>query len=205
MTQNSDEHLDYWENQWATAAKTETDEQWLRVFAEKDVWFEQRFAHILPKRRLGNKVLDFGCGTSMYSVPLLRRFDRYYGADPSENAIKLANRYFRHQSNWQVFHTIEGNRLPFADGFFDCVVSITVLQHMSVPDRLVAIAEIKRVLKPGGCYVGLEWIQTKMSIEAWRQAWQPIELIFDLSPEHPEWASDNVWYSKSCIALEVPT
>ena len=47
----------------------------------------------------------------------------------------------------------DAQRLPFADGSFDCVLAMHMLYH--VPDRDLALAEIRRVLRPGGVALAL--------------------------------------------------
>jgi len=175
----------------------------IAIFKAKDAWFEARFSHILPQERLGTRVLDFGSGCGMYSVPLLRRFDSYFGVDTSRKAVEIANRYF---GNAQTFfdHLYRWPmRLPYGDEKFDCAISITCLQHMPIDWRLAAIDEIKRVLQPGGRYIGLEWIgQTAawdmppMDEGEWIEAWKPLRIVPDLPSEHPDYHADHVWLAE---------
>lgn len=171
------------------------------IFKAKDAWFSVRFAHLLPERYLGERVLDFGSGCGMYSVPLLRRFDSYFGVDTSKKAVEIANRYFGnsrtffdHLYKWPM-------RLPLGDDEFDCVISITCLQHLPIDWRIAAIDEIKRVLKPEGKYVGLEWADRysasydmpPIEEDDWRKAWLPLVIERDIPLDHPDWRADNIW------------
>jgi ubiquinone/menaquinone biosynthesis C-methylase UbiE len=56
-----------------------------------------------------------------------------------------------------------GEHLPHADGFFDIVVAADTLEHTFSPDK--ALAEIARVLKPGGIFVAS--FPTPNSLRAW--------------------------------------
>jgi SAM-dependent methyltransferase len=55
----------------------------------------------------------------------------------------------------------EAQRLPFADGTFDCVSDITVVQHLPLALQPEAIAGMLRVLKPQGRLILMELIRGK--------------------------------------------
>lgn len=170
--------------------------------AGQAAWFEERFAHLFPDQHMGQRVLDFGCGSGCYSVNMNRHFDLYYGVDTSVKAIEIARRYFGHPNN--LFSVIEVDKpLPFADGFFDCVLTVTVLQHQPPKRRQFYVNEIKRVLKPGGLYVGMEWQggtaafdMPAVAVVDWLDWWKPMELTYDIPKSHPEWSANNVWYER---------
>lgn len=196
---------EYWDARYVTWSDQLTELSKLNVFAGKDRWFEERFAHILPipAERTGT-VLDFGCGNAMYSPALLRRFRVYAGVDTSPTALDIARRYFGSQSGWTVFQSDPDCLLEiFKDGEFDCVMSITVLQHQPVALRLKAISEIKRVLKPGGKYVGLEmqgetqaFDMPPLPEEEWIAAWSPLLIVKDLPADRRDWWPDNIWIAE---------
>jgi len=201
----TEEVTGYWNARHLTWDQEMSPEARASLFTYKKNWFNERFEHILPLTQFPEgKVLDYGCGCGMYSVPLRQRFEKYYGVDTSAAALGIALRHFGldSQNSFRLLPR-QGAALPFPNGFFDCVVSITVLQHLPVDVRIATIQEIKRVLKPNGGYLGLEMIgdtaafdMPAMSEEEWHSAWSPLKLVFDIPPKHPEWAADNVWYSE---------
>ena len=82
-------------------------------------------------------MLDVGCGSRPYEN--LFRASRYVGLEldtPASRAANFADAYY------------DGGRFPFDDGSFSAVLCNQVLEHAFEPDHL--IAEIARVLKPGG-------------------------------------------------------
>jgi SAM-dependent methyltransferase len=92
------------------------------------------------------KVLDYGCGAGEV-VGIMRRNELdahvcelfYQGGDLSEQVpADIQDRIF----------AMHGDRIPFPDESFDLVISNQVLEH--VPDLDVVLAEMRRVLKPGG-------------------------------------------------------
>jgi SAM-dependent methyltransferase len=85
----------------------------------------------------GAAVLDLGCGPRDQEPPLTAMGYRYVGVDYSGDAADLL---------------ADGHALPFRDQSFDVVFSFAVLEHLHSPAR--ALAEIARVLKPGGLYIG---------------------------------------------------
>lgn len=202
----SDDISLYWENRY---------QEWLKnpdwgIFELKDKWFESRFSHIIPKRTPIGMVLEVGCGNAMYSVPLLRRFESYVGLDTSPTAIKIADLYFntdysdsQRKRLLMLINRDEEWFTPMAP-LFDCVISITVLQHQPIAYRLAMIENIKRLLKPGGLYIGLEWNGAETQArdmppfpkEDWIKAWEPMRIVQDIPSEHPDWESDHVWVSR---------
>lgn len=89
------------------------------------------------------QVLDVGCGTGLASRPLIENAVRVTGVDVS--APMLAKARERHPSATWVEGSAEA--LPFEPGTFDAAISAQTFHHV---DRAKAIAEIVRVLKPGG-------------------------------------------------------
>lgn len=96
----------------------------------------------------GRDVLEAGCGIATDGARFARAGARYTGVDFSPVAIELARRQF--ELGGLDGNFVEGSisNLPFPDGSFDLVYSNGVLHHM--PDPRGAIAEIHRVLRPGG-------------------------------------------------------
>lgn len=193
----------YWELRYQEWLKNPNGPDW-GVFENKDSWFEERFSHIIPKRTPVGRVLEVGCGNAMYSVPLLRRFESYTGFDTSPTALKIAEIKLGIRPDMNLF-LVTPDQDWFGDSnkLFDGVVSITVLQHQPIPRRLRYIEQIKRLLKPGGIYIGLEMQGNTLAYdmppfptEDWIKAWEPMVIVKDHVPEHPYWDADNVWVAR---------
>ena len=90
------------------------------------------------------RVLDLGCGDGQISRLLAGRGARVVGIDPTWNQIRVA-----HERGGGATYARSGAAaLPFADGSFDAVVACLVFEHIDDVDA--AIAEVARVLRPGG-------------------------------------------------------
>jgi SAM-dependent methyltransferase len=97
----------------------------------------------------GREVLDVACGAGYGTAHLGRVASRVVGGDVSEEAIAYARgRYAGDNVEFLVF---DAAALPFEDDAFDCVVSFETIEHL--PDRERYLAEVRRVLRPGGAYV----------------------------------------------------
>jgi len=73
---------------------------------------------------------------------------RYVGIDLSSSALELARKRFEMEGQSGRFVLGSVTELPFADESFDLVYSCGVIHH--VPDTQAAVAEFRRVLRPGG-------------------------------------------------------
>ena len=107
------------------------------------------------RHRGGETVLDAGCGTGSLTFALARRAKdlRIEGIDFSGAYIAHATRHNRDPNI--AFRVGDICALPFADASFDRVLSLLVLHF--VPDSARAVAEMRRVGRPGATVAAAVW------------------------------------------------
>ncbi len=95
-------------------------------------------------------VVDFGCGNGAQSLLLADRCDRVTGVDVNAGFLGAFGEEIAARGLGQRVACLQlaDGRIPLGDGSADVVTSFTVLEH--VPDEHAALAEMRRVLKPGG-------------------------------------------------------
>ncbi|MBU1036526.1 class I SAM-dependent methyltransferase [Patescibacteria group bacterium] len=106
----------------------------------------------------GQKILDLGCGNGRWYKFLIDQHlpVEYYGLDNSEQLIKVAKETYSNEA--ARFILGELTKLNFPENSFEVVVCIATLHHLpSRQLRQQAIAEIYRVLKPGGYFLMTNW------------------------------------------------
>jgi SAM-dependent methyltransferase len=104
----------------------------------------------------GHRVLDMGCGGGRHAFALYRRGAHVVALDMDAGELKDVEGMFRAMSAEgqapadATATALRGTAyaLPFADDSFDRIVAAEVLEHL--PDDRRAMAELFRVLKPGG-------------------------------------------------------
>ena len=118
------------------------DEKW-------GIWeVPERELRLFPDELAGKDTIELGCGTAYVSAWLARRGARPVGIDNSEQQLVTARRL---QAEHGIeFPLIHGNaeRIPFADGSFDLVISEYGASIWADPYQWVP--EAARVLRPGG-------------------------------------------------------
>jgi SAM-dependent methyltransferase len=109
------------------------------------------------------RLLDVGTGTGLLAIDALQRWPgaRVIGVDPSGAMLSVARRRaagIATAAGRLELYEAQADRLPFSDRAVDLVVSSFVFQL--VPDRLAALRETYRVLRPGGLLGYVTWIET---------------------------------------------
>ena len=94
----------------------------------------------------GRRILDAGCGSGPLSAALRERGAVVSGFDASAGMLELARRRLGDGADLRVVDL--GGPLPYPDDTFDDVVASLVLHYLE--DWGPALAELRRVLKPGG-------------------------------------------------------
>jgi demethylmenaquinone methyltransferase/2-methoxy-6-polyprenyl-1,4-benzoquinol methylase len=129
------------------------------------------FAVGIARPRRGERILDIAAG----SGDLARALAKRVGPD-GELWLTDINRRMLERGRDRLLDTgliapavqCDGERLPFAEASFDCVTVAFGLRNMTRKDA--ALAEMRRVLRPGGRLVVLEF----------SKVWKPLEPAYDL-------------------------
>jgi SAM-dependent methyltransferase len=95
----------------------------------------------LTHGRTDLRLIDCGCGTG-FNLALLRPYGRAFAYDFMESAVTWA------AGRGAPVVRADATRLPFASNSFDVATGFDLLQH--VPDDYEAVAEIARIVRPGG-------------------------------------------------------
>ena len=101
--------------------------------------------------------MEMGCGAGPNLLWLAQKGIRVSGVDISPTALSLARRILeRNGLGNRVGRLIESSvtQVPFEDDSLDGVIEACVFQHLDKADRRKTFDEVKRVLKPGGVFVG---------------------------------------------------
>lgn len=129
---------------------------WEKIFEERGRVFTEphsdmkRIAQILHDNGV-KKVLDLGCGTGRHLIFLSRLGFEVWGFDESATALSLAKKWLNEERyNAHVLQHKMEEPFPYADGFFDAIISTQVIHHNLKSDILQTVSEIHRVLRTGG-------------------------------------------------------
>jgi ubiquinone/menaquinone biosynthesis C-methylase UbiE len=107
----------------------------------------------------GEKVLDVGCGTGTLAIAIKPRVGagEVHGIDASPEMIQVAKEKSAKDGSDIDFRGALIEAIPFPDASFDLVTSSLMLHHL--PDNLKAkgFLQIRRVLKPGGRFMAMDF------------------------------------------------
>jgi len=156
----NDEVRSYWEQRACGTKKNVVGET--EKFSRN--WYEKVEAHryeVEPfihsvaqfTRHHGKKLLEVGVGAGTDHLQWARAGLDCHGVDLTDEAIETTRRRFEIYGMSSNLQRIDAETLPFEDNSFDVVYSWGVIHHSAHPDKI--IAEIHRVLKKGGTYIGM--------------------------------------------------
>jgi SAM-dependent methyltransferase len=123
----------------------------LQIFTTEPAAHLVRFAQI----KQGDRVLDVACGTGVVAVTAARRGAVVTGLDLTPELLVAARENAQIAGVEIEWREGDAEELPFDAGSFDVVVS--QFGHMFAPRPAVAVAEMLRVLKPGGTIAFSTW------------------------------------------------
>ena len=133
--------------------------------------------------KAGDRVLDLGCGGGRHAFEAYRRGARVIAADLDPGELPPVSGMFEAMraeglagqpgaAGPAAAVAADATSLPFADGSFDAIIAAEILEH--VRDDAAAMAEIARVLRPGGI--------AAVTVPAWL----PERICWALSREYHE-------------------
>lgn len=119
------------------------------------------------------EILEIGFGTGLNLDHYPERVRRITAVDPSEGMNHLARRRIAESGREVDLQVVSAERLPFEAARFDCVISTWTL--CSLEDRARALAEVRRVLRPGGRFLFLEHgLHDQPKIQWWQRRLTPL-------------------------------
>ena len=186
-----------------------------KLFDDWPEWYDQWFTtpvgklvketetdliHELLDFKPGEKVLDAGCGTGIFTLDFLSEGAEIVGLDVSLPMLCLAEKKIK----GYPFFIVQGDMLclPFKDNSFDKAVSVTALEF--IEDANQAVSELFRVTRPGGYIV----VATLNSLSPWatrRKAKTQKNLLenaFFRSPDELLACSPLTGVAKTCVYFE---
>lgn len=149
---------------------------------------ETSATHLLPHLEAGMRVLDFGCGPGTISVGLAKAVEpgELFGVDMEASQIEIARAAAEAGGHRNaMFQTADVTDLPFEDDSFDVAHCHAVLMH--APDTEAVLAEVRRVLKPGGIISSREMFVDSSFLEpTMRDGWETFAKLIEANGGHPQ-------------------
>lgn len=178
------------------------DIEWLaeNEMGPNSLWLAEFLAsamHLKP----GMRVLDLGCGKAISSIFLAKEFNvQVWATDLWINASDNWSRIAREGVENLVFPmNAEAHALPYADGFFDAIVSLDSYHYYGTDE--LYLAYVSRFVKPGGQIgivvpgVNREWTEAdKIKLGGY---WEPYNYTFHT----PGWWK-FLWERCGCVKVE---
>jgi SAM-dependent methyltransferase len=176
----------FWEERGLAAAASEADAvcctgapEFLNRYVDRSqrLAMERLLAKISPLA--GLRALDVGCGTGRWSRFLAAKGAHVTGVDRSGAMLAEARR----RAPELDFRQMEATRLEFEADEFDLAAVVTVIQHLPHEEQESAIAELVRVVRPGGFVLAFDTDRKPSAFAArngsfprprgeWRELWE---------------------------------
>lgn len=123
-------------------------------------------------------VLDLCCAHGVVTQALTQAFDQVTGLDASPKAIARARQRVPQATYVEAF----AEKMPFADATFDLVHTSMALHEMTAEQLCAIVAEVWRVLKPGGWFALIDFHRPQVPL-----FWPGMALFFWLFETETAW------------------
>lgn len=141
-------------------------DRWFAALWDRQSRRESKAVRDLRKEAIGTlrgRVLEIGVGVGS-NWQFLPAEVEYTGIEPNEAMLKRAQKHAREQNRSLDLQMVDVEEMPFPDATFDMV--FTTLTFCSVADPAAGLAEVRRVLKPGGEFRFLEHVRSDSALFA---------------------------------------
>jgi SAM-dependent methyltransferase len=141
----------------------------------------------------GDVVLDAGCGSGAHALRAAKRCRLVIGFDYNERQLVTGQQLVaeRDVKNLRLLETSAEDGFPFADGTFDKVLFLDVLEHLH--RRQAALREIRRVLRDGG----IVFLAAPNRETSWKRRLEAAGLFHYSDPDH------KIEYSREELEAEL--
>lgn len=131
---------------------------WLMTFGRERAFRERLLG--LAQLQPGETVLDVGCGTGSLAIAAKRQVGpggKVHGIDASPEILARARSKASRAGFDVVFEKGAAQALPFPDAQFDVVLTTVMLHHLPRKGREQCAREMRRVLRPGGRILAIDF------------------------------------------------
>jgi len=106
-----------------------------------------------------DSLLDLACGTGTLARMVAQENPAItiHGLDGDPDILELARRHARNEGREIHFDQGMSFAMPYPDGTFDVVVSSLFFHHLNATNKRRTLAEVRRILKPGGNFLVCDW------------------------------------------------
>jgi ubiquinone/menaquinone biosynthesis C-methylase UbiE len=120
--------------------------------------FRERILELAAPKN-GEHLLDAGCGTGLTALRIAARHPgcKVHGIDISPRMIAAARQDAEKQGLVVEFRVGSITDLPYPEAAFDAVITNIMFHHLDLVEKRQAVAEVARVLRPGGRYISAEF------------------------------------------------
>ena len=152
----------------------------------------------------GMRILDVGCGVAGPALTIAEYSGAHVtGLNISEYQLGICRQRARDRglAERTSFQHGDALHMPFGDASFDAVYVFEVACHM--PDKARFYRECARVLRPGGPFVGMEWLQRDGITDAEQAKWiEPVCRLHSV-PHLGSPASTRAWMEAAGLDVEI--